>query len=245
LHIRTITTSHIDITIFKERRGVYVPLLLHFKYKPSVGAAPIREIADSRNEHIKQFHWKLWYGDNVLPRIDIRDKFTGLKVIFKAEAVEMFCAVVGNQNESFKTARNLDVTAPVDFVIDTGWQVSLWSACRSLKYANPVFYTMLGDGSTVFNSPLTNEQYSEVRQECRCEMSPRSSSCVGSFDRFGGHFLIVSCRYDVISIGMVFPGDELKVNTHHVGMRNGNIVVKIETINDRGEKVLEGSAEVA
>jgi fatty acid synthase subunit alpha len=44
---------------------------------------------------------------------------------------------------------------------------------------------------------------------------------------------------------MVLPGDELKVNIRHVGMRDGNIVIKIETINDRGEKVLEGSAEVA
>jgi fatty acid synthase subunit beta len=44
---------------------------------------------------------------------------------------------------------------------------------------------------------------------------------------------------------MVLPGDELKVNVRHVGMRDGNIVVKIETINDCGEKVLEGSAEVA
>jgi fatty acid synthase subunit alpha, fungi type len=44
---------------------------------------------------------------------------------------------------------------------------------------------------------------------------------------------------------MVLPGDELKVNIRHVGMRDGNIVVKIETINDCGEKVLEGSAEVA
>jgi fatty acid synthase subunit alpha, fungi type len=44
---------------------------------------------------------------------------------------------------------------------------------------------------------------------------------------------------------MVLPGDELKVNIRHVGMRDGNIVVKIETINDRGEKVLEGSTEFA
>jgi hypothetical protein len=44
---------------------------------------------------------------------------------------------------------------------------------------------------------------------------------------------------------MALPGDELKVNIRHVGMRDGNIVVKIETINDHGEKVLKGSAEVA
>jgi fatty acid synthase subunit alpha, fungi type len=31
----------------------------------------------------------------------------------------------------------------------------------------------------------------------------------------------------------------------HSGMRDGNIVVKVETVNERGEKVLQGSAEVA
>jgi fatty acid synthase subunit alpha, fungi type len=44
---------------------------------------------------------------------------------------------------------------------------------------------------------------------------------------------------------MVLPGDELKVNIRHVGMRDGNIVVKVEAINDRCEKVLERSVEVA
>jgi fatty acid synthase subunit alpha len=49
----------------------------------------------------------------------------------------------------------------------------------------------------------------------------------------------------VAFVGMVLPGDELTVNIRHVGMRNGNMAVKIETVNQRGEKVLEGSAEVA
>jgi len=44
---------------------------------------------------------------------------------------------------------------------------------------------------------------------------------------------------------MVLPGDELTVKLCHVGMREGNIVVSIETSNNRGEKVMQGSAEVA
>lgn len=44
---------------------------------------------------------------------------------------------------------------------------------------------------------------------------------------------------------MILPGDELKVNIRHTGMRNGNFVVKVETVNSRGEKVLDGTAEVA
>ena len=44
---------------------------------------------------------------------------------------------------------------------------------------------------------------------------------------------------------MVLPGDLLQVKLKHIGMRDGNLVVRIETSNERGERVLEGSAEVA
>lgn len=43
---------------------------------------------------------------------------------------------------------------------------------------------------------------------------------------------------------MVLPGDELDVKIRHTGMRDGNLVVNIETVNARGEKVLQGIAEV-
>jgi fatty acid synthase subunit alpha, fungi type len=100
----------IDITIFEERLGVSVPLSLQFDYKPSMGSTPIHEVAEGRNERIKQFYWKLWYGDNeVLPTIDIREKFTSPEITIEAGTVETFCAVVGNQSESFKTARNSEV----------------------------------------------------------------------------------------------------------------------------------------
>lgn len=44
---------------------------------------------------------------------------------------------------------------------------------------------------------------------------------------------------------MVLPGDELTVQLKHTGMRNGNMVIQVSTVNSRGEKVIEGSAEVA
>lgn len=57
--------------------------------------------------------------------------------------------------------------------------------------------------------------------------------------------LTVTGRYDVAFVGMVLPGDELKVNVKHIGMRDGNIVVNVQTLNQRGEKVIDGTAEVA
>jgi fatty acid synthase subunit beta len=46
-------------------------------------------------------------------------------------------------------------------------------------------------------------------------------------------------------VGMVLPGDNITVKLRHVGMREGNIVVNVETNNNRGEKIIQGSAEVA
>jgi fatty acid synthase subunit alpha len=43
------------------------------------------------------------------------------------------------------------------------------------------------------------------------------------------------CRY----------GDELTIKLRNIGMRDGAIVVNIETSNSRGEKVIQGSAEVS
>lgn len=50
--------------------------------------------------------------------------------------------------------------------------------------------------------------------------------------------------YSCSFLGMVLPGEKLSVSVRHVGMRKGNMVVRISTTNDRGEKVIEGSAEV-
>ena len=43
---------------------------------------------------------------------------------------------------------------------------------------------------------------------------------------------------------MLLPDDELKVKVSRISMHDGSIVVKIETVNDRGEKVLEESTEI-
>ncbi|KAF7292917.1 Fatty acid synthase subunit alpha [Mycena indigotica] len=73
---------------------------------------------------VTSFYWKLWYGDDaVLPQIDIHETSHGPEVTIKSAAVEQFCAIVGDQCESFSTIRNEEVTAPMDFAIVTGWQV--------------------------------------------------------------------------------------------------------------------------
>jgi fatty acid synthase subunit alpha len=127
-------SQKIDMTLFEDRRDSSIPLKLQFQYRPDVGAAPIHEISEGRNHRIKDFYWRLWFGDNeVLPEIDVRDVFTGPEVTIKAEDIETFCNVVGNQDEAFKTARSDNIQAPMDFAIVTGWQVWCdWAICSAV-----------------------------------------------------------------------------------------------------------------
>ncbi|KAG5638483.1 hypothetical protein H0H81_012415 [Sphagnurus paluster] len=449
------STKAIDVTMFEDRQDVSVPLSLQFLYKPSSGYAPIHEVATGRNTRIKEFYWKLWYGDDeVLPSIDIRETFEGPEVTIDADDVEEFCAVVGNQGESFKTVRNDNVQAPMDFAIVTGWKAIMKSifptnidgdllklvhmsngfrmvngakplqvgdVCKAkaniisvtnanegkivkvkghvyrgneqvievisaflyrgrfvdyentfenteepdyivpletdaavgvlqskewfdwddaskpllagtslifrlrsqvsfkdrtsyrnvavsgeifvrdqLKVlvkvgsvdfqqddsqGNPVLayvqrhgsaeglvtplandgYTLTNtEGSTVFNAPLTNEPYSRISGDFNpIHINPYFSD-YASLPATITHGLWSSAAtrryvenvvaqghpdrvlaYNVSFVGMVLPNDELSVKVRHTGMRDGNIVVKVETFNSRGEKVLDGSAEVS
>jgi len=117
-------TGTIELTIFEERSGSSIPLNFTFKYRPDMGYAPIHEVVDGRNEKIKQFYWKLWFGDDeVLPNLGLTETFTGPETVIKKEDIERFCSVVGNQGEAFKTVRGGDIQAPMDFAIVAGWQV--------------------------------------------------------------------------------------------------------------------------
>ncbi|GLB40343.1 putative protein with domain of unknown function (DUF1729) [Lyophyllum shimeji] len=445
----------IDVTMYEDRRDVSVPLSLQFQYKPTSGFAPVHEIAVGRNTRIKEFYWKLWYGDDeVLPAIDLRETFVGPEVTVEAAAVEEFCAVVGNQGESFKTVRNDNMQAPMDFAIVTGWKAIMKSifpadidgdllklvhlsngfrmvngakplrvgdVCKAkaqivsvtnanegkivkvkghvyrgdeqvievvsaflyrgrfsdyentfeiaeepdylvpletdaavgvlqskewfewdddskpllagtalifrvksqvtfkdktsyrsvavsgdvfvrnqLKvlvkvgsvdfqqddcHGNPVLaylqrhgsaeglvvplpndgYTLTtGDGSTVFNAPLTNDPYSKISGDFNpIHVNPYFSD-YASLPATITHGLWSSAAtrryvenvvaqgqpdrvlaYNVAFVGMVLPNDELTVKVRHTGMRDGKMVVKVETFNERGEKVLDGSAEVS
>ncbi|KAF8271214.1 fatty acid synthase [Lactarius quietus] len=108
---------------FGEHQRSAIPLQLQFKYEPSQAYAPIHEVVEGRNMRIKEFYWRLWFGDDEkLPELGVRDTFTGPEVTIAASDVEAFCAVVGNQQEKFKTTRTDEVKAPMDFAIVTGWQ---------------------------------------------------------------------------------------------------------------------------
>jgi enoyl reductase-like protein len=63
-----------------------VPLQLQFHNSPETGYEPIREVAEGRNQRIKKFYWKLWFGDeSSLLAIDVHKVFVGPDVRIEAD----------------------------------------------------------------------------------------------------------------------------------------------------------------
>ena len=111
----------IDLTIHEDRHDVTVPFHLQFRYIPSMPYTPIHKIAKNRNTRIKEFYWKLWYGDDAtLPSLDLRDTFMGPEVTIKEDAIQTFCSVVGNQAEAFKMARHTSSSVK-DLIVTAPW----------------------------------------------------------------------------------------------------------------------------
>jgi fatty acid synthase subunit alpha len=117
-------SGQIKVTINEERKGVSIPLTLIYTYRPDQGYAPIHEVMEDRTTRIKDFYWRLWFGeDETMSRLDCKQVFEGPEVTIDAKEVERFCAVVRNDGEAFKGTRTENVRAPLDFAIVTGWQV--------------------------------------------------------------------------------------------------------------------------
>ncbi|CBQ73371.1 related to fatty acid synthase, beta and alpha chains [Sporisorium reilianum SRZ2] len=119
------------------------------------------------------------------------------------------------------------------------------------------------DVSTSFVAPATNEPYSNVSGDFNpIHINPYFSS-FASLPGTITHGLFSSAAsrkfvevvaaegypdrclsFEANFVGMVLPGDELTVKLRHIAMRDGNKVIKVETFNQNGDKVIDGQAEV-
>ncbi|KAJ9080881.1 fatty acid synthase alpha subunit Lsd1 [Entomophthora muscae] len=121
-----------------------------------------------------------------------------------------------------------------------------------------------GDGfSSLVQTPATNVSYAQISQDLNpIHVNPYFADLAGlpgtithgmwssasarkfveTFAAENSPFRVTS--YNVAFQAMVLPGDQLTTNLFHVGMQEGKKVIKVETVNQAGVKVLEGTAEV-
>ena len=102
-------------------RPIALPLV--FTYHPETGYAPIREVMESRNDRIKEFYYRIWFGDEAVPfDTPVTSRFRGGRAVVTSEAINDFVHAVGNTGEAFVDRPGKEVFAPMDFAIVIGWK---------------------------------------------------------------------------------------------------------------------------
>jgi len=100
-----------------------VPLPLKFTYHPEAGYAPIREIMEGRNDRIKEFYYRIWFGAEKVPfDAPATSTFEGGLAQVTSKAIGDFVHAVGNTGEAFVERPGKEVLAPMDFAIVVGWK---------------------------------------------------------------------------------------------------------------------------
>ena len=125
IDVKLMGKNEIVVNMIKDTTAVGKPvaLPLKFTYHPETGYAPIREVMQGRNDRIKEFYWRAWFGNETL-NLDapVTGKFNGGKATITAEAINDFVHAVGNTGEAFVDRPGKDVFAPMDFAIVVGWK---------------------------------------------------------------------------------------------------------------------------
>lgn len=125
VEVKLVNESEILVELIKDTTalGRPVALPLKFTYHPEAGYAPIHEVMEGRNDRIKEFYWRAWFGDEPLD-LDavVTGKFDGGLSTITAEGINDFVHAVGNTGEAFVDRPGKTVFAPMDFAIVVGWK---------------------------------------------------------------------------------------------------------------------------
>ncbi|KAK3390340.1 acyl transferase domain-containing protein [Podospora didyma] len=125
IEVRLVGKNEIVVNMIKDTTALGKPaaLPLRFTYRPETGYAPIHEIMEGRNDNIKEFYWRAWFGDEPLDLdAPVTGMFDGGKTTITGEAINEFVHAVGNTGEAFVERPEKIMYAPMDFAIVVGWK---------------------------------------------------------------------------------------------------------------------------
>jgi len=125
IEVGPIVNNEITVKLIEDRSATNSPvaLPLKFTYHPETGYAPIREVMEARNDRIKEFYYKIWFGDANVPfDTSVTSRFDGGRATVTSEAINDFVHAVGNTGEAFVDRPGKEVFAPMDFAIVVGWK---------------------------------------------------------------------------------------------------------------------------
>ena len=125
IEVGPVAKNEIIVKMIEDRTTTGKPaaLPLKFTYHPETGYAPIREVMENRNDRIKEFYYRIWFGDEAVPfDTPVTSRFDGGRATVTSEAINDFVHAVGNTGEAFVDRPGKEVFAPMDFAIVVGWK---------------------------------------------------------------------------------------------------------------------------
>jgi fatty acid synthase subunit beta len=117
--------NEISMNMWEERtaEGEPVALPFQFTYHPETGYAPIHEVMEGRNDRIKEFYYRIWFGEKNVPfDTPTTSTFDGGKATITKQGIADFVYAVGNTGDAFVDRPGKEVFAPMDFAIVVGWK---------------------------------------------------------------------------------------------------------------------------
>lgn len=117
--------KEITMNMWEERTAENgaVPLVFKFTYHPETGYAPIREVMEGRNDRIKEFYYRVWFGSKDVPfDTPLTNTFDGGDATVTSKDIADFTYAVGNTGEAFVERPGQEQYAPMDFAIVVGWK---------------------------------------------------------------------------------------------------------------------------
>ena len=125
VEVKMTAKNELIVHLFEDRNAENksVALPLKFTYHPETGYAPIKEVMEGRNDRIKEFYFKIWFGNEPVPfDTPATSSFEGGRATVTSQAIADFVHAVGNTGEAFVERPGKEIFAPMDFAIVVGWK---------------------------------------------------------------------------------------------------------------------------
>ncbi|TFY74378.1 hypothetical protein EWM64_g9633, partial [Hericium alpestre] len=134
-------------------------------YEPSEPYVLIYEVTEGRNDRIKDFYWCLWFGDEIMPKLDVHETFYDSEVTITAADIETWRRLQpaggGVQNDAVRQPRPL-----VERIQDRARLAASPRKRRLQGEARPTAVINSDGGKTDGGKTVKTQSYVTVDGEC-------------------------------------------------------------------------------
>ncbi|ABN68335.2 Fatty acid synthase subunit beta Includes: 3-hydroxypalmitoyl-[acyl-carrier-protein] dehydratase; Enoyl-[acyl-carrier-protein] reductase [NADH]; [Acyl-carrier-protein] acetyltransferase; [Acyl-carrier-protein] malonyltransferase; S-acyl fatty acid synthas [Scheffersomyces stipitis CBS 6054] len=204
VEIKLAKANTIQLSLIEHRTADSKPVALPFlyTYNPNDGFAPILEVMENRNDRIKNFYWKLWFGADVPYdlNINVQEEIIGEEITITGQDISEFTHAIGNKCDAFVTRPGKVTLAPMDFAIVIGWRAIIKAIFPESVDGDLLKLVHLSNGYKMIPgaAPLKKDDVVSSKAEIRAVLNQPSGKMVevvGTIYREGKPVLEVTSQF--------------------------------------------------